>query len=302
MFTKTENTKTFTPVRTATHAVLVAVFLAAPFAAPSTAQAGPIDKIKTRVEQTHKNVRAIRGRVNAVYGDLQEKRQMLGAESKEQLVEAIRTTLEYMQHARADYAGFVGPDNCGTASDCGAFRGQIQDMIKDFIALPAELPFVENVPPVVNRLQKISNLVNHMPPPVLFVTEKAAGAPLENIKEQIETVRAIAAAMPPIPTIREINEMNKQTAKQVCTTVIDNPHIDLMQVALNNLSSNMSDVAGLLPETLDVTVAAFGTNIKFPPKLVLQVFSLVVKSVERKLKLRLAFVKSSCAVMGFPAK
>lgn len=294
MFTNTNATKTLASVRRITHTAIVAAILVTPFAA----QAGPIDRIKTRVEQTHAQVRAIRGRVNAIYNDIQEKRDMLGADGKEQLIEAIRTTVEYMQHARADYADFVGADNCGSASECGAFREQIKEMIKGFVALPTELPFVESVPPVVQRLQKVADLVDHMPPPVLYVTKKSVGAPLESIKEQVETVRAIANAMPTIPTIREINEMSKTGTQQYCTTVIDNPHIELMQVALDNLSSNMSDAAGLLPETLDVTIAAFGTNIKFPPKAVLQTLSLVVKKIERRLKLRLAFVKSQCAIMG----
>lgn len=298
MFTNTNATKTLASVRKITHTAIVAAILVTPFAA----QAGPIDRIKTRVEQTNAQVRAIRGRVNAIYNDIQEKRDMLGADGKEQLIEAIRTTVEYMQHARADYADFVGADGCNSGSECGAFREQIQNMIKNFTALPTDLPFVESVPPVVSRLQKISNLVDHMPPPVLYVTAKSVGAPLENIATQMETVRTIANAMPHVPTIREINEMGDATAKQVCSRVIDNPHIALMQVALDNLSSALSDVAGLLPETLDVTVAAFGTNIKFPPKLVLQVFSMIVKSIERKLKLRLAFVKSSCAILGYPTK
>jgi len=294
MFTNFNGTKTFTTFRKITLTAIAAAILATPFAA----QAGPIDRVKTRVEQTHAQVRAIRGRVNAIYNDVQEKRDMLGAEGKEQLIEAIRTTVEYMQHARADYADFVGADNCGAGSECGAFREQIQGMIKGFIALPTELPFVESVPPVVSRLEKVADLVNHMPPPVLYVTEKSVGAPLESIREQVETVRAIAAAMPPIPTIREINEMGEKANQQYCETIIGNPHIELMQVALDNLSSGMSDAAGLLPETLDVTIAAFGTNIKFPPKAVLQTLSLVVKTIERRLKLRLAFVKSRCAITG----
>jgi len=294
MTTTTHTSKKFASIRKATHATVIAAVLATPFAA----HAGPIDRVKSRVEQTHAQVRAIRGRVNAIYNDIQEKRDMLGAEGKEQLIEAIRTTVEYMQHARADYTDFVGADNCGAGSECGVFREQIQGMIKGFIALPTELPFVESVPPVVRRLEKVADLVNHMPPPVLYVTEKSVGAPLESIKEQVETVRAIAAAMPPIPTIREINEMGQNANQQYCETLIGNPHIELMQVALDNLSSGMSDAAGLLPETLDVTVAAFGTNIKFPPKAVLQTLSLVVKVIERKLKLRLAFVKSRCAITG----
>jgi len=290
----TNTTNSFASVRKITHAAIVAAALATPFAA----HAGPIDKVKARVEQTHQQVQAIRGRVNAIYGDLQEKRQMLGAEGKEQLMEAIRTTIEYMQHARADYAGFVAPDQCGPASECGAFRKQLKEMIQAFITLPADLPFVENPPAAVTKLAKVAELVDHVPPPVLFATEKTVSGPLGNVQSLLDTVRAVSAAMPKIPTIREINELNTASAKQYCATVLDNPHIELMHVAIQNLVATMADIAGMLPDTLDVVAATFGTNIKNPPKLVMQIIAQVPKQLERNLKLRQAALKSQCAILG----
>lgn len=290
----TNTTKKFASIRTLTHAAMIAVFLAAPFAA----QAGPIDRVKTRVDQTHAQVKAIRGRVNAIYGDLQEKRQMLGAEGKEQLMEAIQTTIEYMQHARADYGGFTAPDNCGPASECGAFRKQLKDMIQGFIALPTDLPFVETVPASVGQLQKMASLLDHMPPPVLYATSKSIGAPLANVQNLLDTVRAVAEAMPEIPTIREINEMNVEAAKLHCSVVLDNPHIALLRVAFQNLAGNLTDIAGLLPDTLDVVAATFGTNIKMPPKLIMQVIALIPTQIDRKLNLRQAALKSRCAILG----
>lgn len=289
-----KSTKTFAPVRKITHAAIIAAALSTPFAA----QAGPIDKVKARVEQTHAQVRAIRGRVNAIYGDLQEKREMLGAEGKEQLMEAIRTTVEYMQHARADYAGFVAPDQCGPASECGAFRERLKSVIQGFIALPEDLPFVETIPAAVNKLAKTAELVNYVPPPALYATEKSIGGPLGNVQNLLDTVHAVAAAMPKVPTIREINDLNVDSARQYCNTVLGNPHIELMHVAFQNLVGTMADIAGLLQDDLDVVAATVGINIKNPPKLVFQLIALVPKQLERNLKLRQAALKSQCAILG----
>ncbi len=266
----------------------------------SAAPANPIEQVKNDVRKTVEKVTEIGNGVVRIQGQVNQLVGNLHGEGAEQIKEVIQSTLQYLQHVQADYADYVAPDNCGASSDCGAFREDLRDMIDGFVALPGELPFVERVPAAVKQLRKFSDLVEFIPPPILFASDNVVGDSIDDIYALVEVLLAAAESLPEIPKARDIVTLSKATAAPYCSTVIGNPHIALVQVLMNNLAATLSDVAGLMADEKDVTVATVGTNVKNPAKAVFEVIVLVLNTMTRDLENRIALLNSTCAILDLP--
>ena len=257
-------------------AVAIAVTL------PAAAQAGPIEQVKARIDKTYNKVVDTSKRVANMQAQLRQLVSNLHGEGAEQMREAIQSTLQFLQQQQAGYADFVAPDHCGPASDCGAFRAELYDLIQDFAALPSDLPFVEQVPAAAGQLQEVAGLVDFLPPPALYAANQVLGAQIGEIHDMIAMLQDAVVAMPEIPTLAEIVQMNVATAEHYCSTIPGNPHVELVQVILLNQANRLADVADMTQETIDI-VAAVGTNLKNPVKFALQLIAFIPKELERQI-------------------
>jgi hypothetical protein len=74
--------------------------------------------------------------------------------------------------------------------------------------------------------------------------------------------------------------------------------------AIETVHDTIKDTAEILPNEVTVGVTAVGGgaySVKHPAKGGLDVIILLIKTIERDLKLRLAIKKSTCAVSGYQA-
>jgi hypothetical protein len=295
----------------------VAAVIAGTALFPRVASAGILDKARAVVQQ-------VSGHIQAKVEGIQEKVEGVDGEALEQLMEIVTGMFEHLKQTQAGYKEFVGADRCGPSSPCGAFRAQLRKMIESFIQLPRELPFLENIPPAVQQLEKIAALVNHMPPPILFASEKLFGNMFGEIQYRLEMVRYAAAQIPRLPTMSQLSQASAFSGSPArnrnanedpkdfpyCSALLDTgkPHIELLAKSLEHLGDFVWDVADLMEDSktvgANVTVVAGAgatTSVKNPVKATTQVIGLVIKTVRQVVELKVAATASICALKGYKA-
>lgn len=282
-------------LRPVSRAALIAVAVSLPV----TAQAAPLDQLQSRVDQTHKQVKKINNRVAGIAKDMDEKRALMQEAGIEELQDTIRSIIQYMRHAQAGYQDFVAPDNCGRRSACGTFRDSLHDAILDFAELPQSLPFVEKIPSSVERLYAAADVVDYIPPQILYASEKAIGDSLDEVHALVEMLRSAAQRVPSLPTKDEIRAAIAQSSSagmgRACAIDTESPHILLVLQILDHTGSTLSDVADLMQDEVTGTVAA-GTSVKNPEKAAFQAMAFIVTNMKRNLETRLALLTSVCAI------
>jgi hypothetical protein len=185
---------------------------------PSAASAGLADKI----QQIRGNVTELKNTVQGKIENIQGKIEDMDGEGLEQLTETVRSLFEFVKQAQAGYKEFVGADKCGASSPCGAFRTEFRNLIRSFITLPQELPFVEQVPSAVRQLEKMVPLIDILPPVILFASEKVLGNAFEEMRYRLELVRYAASQMPKLPTMAELSRASADsTTPRAATSASD---------------------------------------------------------------------------------
>lgn len=321
-----ENNKKIT---TAARNLSAAALIAGTVCIPATGFASLFDAAKSRVAQARSQVTELKNDVQANVEEAKEKVEGLDTEGLEQAKEMVASMLQYVKKIQAGYQDFAGTDhNCAPSSPCGAFRGQLRTMILSFANLPQELPFVESVPPAVKKLGEMARLVDQMPPPILYATEKVLGSMFDEIQYRLDVVRFAAGRIPQLPTMAELSQAaaspssinptatsTRSSSRSIgtpasgfsyCSTLLvtAKPHIELLLTSIKALHETMSDIAGMMPneQTLGISfVGGVTVSIKNPPKGALDAIILITRIMERKLTLKMALTKSVCALAGYTA-
>ncbi len=286
----------FRTLRPLTGATLITLAVSLPL----SAQAGPIENIEKRVDQTHQQVKKINKNVTDIVKDMEKQQERLRKAGLEELKDTILSVLTFIRHSKAGYQSFVDPDNCGGKSQCGAFRDKLHDAILDFAELPETLPFVEEVPASVEQLYETAHVVDFIPPPVLYASAKALESNLDEVQAVVEMLRSAAERMPPLPTKSELKDAASNTSSavldQACAIDPNNPHIQLALTLLDIVGGSLNDMAGMVQEEISAAIVGEGTGVKNPLKLALQLMAFVPNTAKRSLKGQLAVIASVCAI------
>jgi hypothetical protein len=311
------NSKLFEVARRLSATSLIAAMLIV----PANASAGPLAELKSRLQQTAANVTELKNNVQSKVDSIKDQVEGLDGEALEQLMETVGSMLQYVKQAQAGYQNFVGADRCGLSSPCGVFRGKLRKLIETFVALPKELPFVEQVPPAVRQLEVVAKLVDHMPAPILFGAEKVLGNVFEEIQYRLELVRFAASQAPRFPTMSELSRASTtmsaprgtktSNAEPVadfpyCTAILDTGevHVELLAKSLEHVGDFLWDLADMMEENKTVVVNAVaggGTSVKNPAKGTTQLIGFVIKTIRQVVELKVAATASICALHGYKA-
>jgi hypothetical protein len=302
-------------VRTLTASALIASFVCI----PTASSAG----MRDRVQQVRNDVTELKNKVQGKVDDVKDKVEDLNGEGLEQLMETVASMVEYVKNAQAGYKDFVAAQKCAANSPCGTFRIGLRKMIESFINLPKEMPFMEHVPPAARQLEKIVKLVEFIPLPLLYASEKVLGNVFEDIQYRLELVKYAASQMPPLPTMTELNHASAYSSRNssvssrsssasssttfpYCTAVLDTgkPHIELLAKSLEHLGDFLWDLADMMEENKTVVVNAVaggGTSVKNPVKENTQRIGFVIKTIRQVVELKVAATASICAAQGYKA-
>jgi hypothetical protein len=301
------------------HTFTVSALLAGMLLTPGSSNAGLADKIVDLKSKVQDKVEIVKDKAADIKGD-----------AVEQIVEMVLPMIQFIKKQQEGYKDFTGVNNCGQGSPCAVFRQKISKMIVSFATLPEQLPFVETIPTAVKQLEELAQLVDYLPPTMLYAAEKTLAQSFDEIQFRLDMLRFAASNIPAIPTMAELSQ-SVASSQQVnyaadssggkrakkssaanpaypanCALILDKakPHIDLVLTAIKTVHEQIKDTADVLPNevTVGVTAVAGGTySVKHPAKGGLDLVILVIKSIERDLTLRLAIHKSFCAALGYQA-
>lgn len=334
MKTSTHKEKNTGAVRNISAAAVIATMLVS----PAAALANPLGALKSKVQQATARVTELKNNVHAKVESVKEKIEEMDGEGLEQLMETVGSMLEYLKQAQAGYQQFVGADKCGASSPCGVFRTNLRKMIESFIKLPGEMPFVEHVPPAVHRLEQFAKVIDILPPPILFASEKVLGNAFEEIKYRLDMLRYAVSQAPRFPTMAELSDASARTSSvrtsttasdkpgnpgrpntsnaasasatpvdfPYCAALLDHgkPHVELVTKALEHVGDFLWDLADMMEESKTVVVNAVaggGTSVKNPAKGTTQLVGFVIKSIRQVAELKIAATASICAGKGYKA-
>lgn len=284
-------------------------FISASLIMPTTASAGVLDTINSRVSSIYSRVNSIYSQVRSTQGQIYEivesmnqTKNSLSSEGAKQMLDVVRSTLAFLEQSRDQYQRFSGPDDCGIGSPCNDYRDSLHGLIENVSSLPADLPFRGDFTSIADRLEKASQLMDRIPTFVLFASEQVAGDTIEKASDLLSELRSIVAEIPEIPTLEKLNTMADAEFHEVCSSVLDNPHIKLADVVLDNMAGYLSDFADFTQDniTFGITAVAGGTvSVKNPMKGTLQTVAFVVKTMKRQLNYSVALVNSVCKIAGY---
>ena len=90
------------------------------------------------------------------------------------VVEQLKQTMGLVQQMQADYEYFSGGEGC--AATCAAFRSSLKNTFNSFALLVSELPALSSESGLVENMQRVSNLIDYLPPRALYLLWQAMSA------------------------------------------------------------------------------------------------------------------------------
>jgi len=317
-------TLTITSITKAVRNVSVATLIAGMVVVPSTASAGLADKI----QQVRGNVTELKNNVQKKVENVQDKIEDIDGDGLEQIKDDIESMFRFIKQTQASYKEFVGADKCGVRSPCGVFRTELRSMIQSFVALPGELEFVEHVPPAVRQLEKMTKLVDFLPPPILFASETVLGNAFDEIRYRIELVRYAASQTPKLPTMDELSQASARSTARVssgdtnptlartttttepdpsfpyCTKVLDTRKAgrELLTTVLEHLGDFVWDLADTMEDSkAGGTSPGVTSSWKNPSKATVQKAGLIIKGIRQVIEIKVAATAAICEKNGYKA-
>jgi hypothetical protein len=308
-------------VRTLTASALIASFVLM----PATSSAGLMDKVTELKNKVQAKVENVKGKIDDLDG-----------ENLEEFLETVKSMVRFVKQSQADYKTFVG-DKCGASSPCGMFRTEFRKTIESFMSLPHQLHFIEHVPPAARKLGNVVKLIDIMPPPILYASEKVLGNAFEELQYRLELVRYAAAQVPRFPTMAELSDASVSSSVRVtandkggspnggnrpsntpppaaaqepfpefpyCNALLNTgkPHIDLLAKTLEHVGDFVWDLADTMEDSKTVGVSPGATSsVKNPTKGMTQTVGLVIKSIRQVVEITVAATASICAQKGYKA-
>jgi len=321
MKTINSDAKVAKAVRTMTASALIAGFVLM----PGNSSAGLMDKVtelKNKVQVKVENVKEVSD---------------LDGENLEEFLETVKSMVRFVKQSQADYKTFVGSDKCGASSPCGAFRADFRNLIESVMSLPQELHFIEHVPPAARKLGNVVKLLDVMPPPILYATEKVLGNAFEELQYRLELVRYAAGQLPRFPTMAQLSDASASSSVRVtsndkggspnggtppsstppaaaaqepipefpyCNALLNTgkPHIDLLAKTLEHVGDFLWDLADTMEDSKTVGVSPGATtSVKNPAKGTTQTIGFVIKTIRQVVEIKVAATASICAAKGYKA-
>lgn len=301
----------------------VCVATALAISLPGIAMAGPFGKAKSPKPVVHLgNVVAKAGRKVAKAAK-KGPAPLPGAEIVElvrdlDLEQQLLDTVALMQEIEADYQYFSG-GLTGCKAECKAFRKQLKDAFSDFLWLVEDVPALQNSAGLIEKIERVSNLVDYVPPRALYLMWQALDGRLDEIRTAVDGIGRILDTLPPLADVSDIaaamNDTAAKAEKEVCEWVRADPaYIELVQAELERLAWVLGTVAGFIPDievegaagaeagmaVANATAeAALAMKITDPLKIALQVVQTIPETINWAIKLNILRAKVYCDARGY---
>lgn len=182
-------------------AICIATAIA--IAAPGLALAGVLDRAKSGIQ-------TVKTRTGIVITNVQQRRPLASqidnakAQADEifdkvrelKVVEQLRQTMGLVQQMQADYDYFSGGEGC--AATCAGFRSSLKNTFDSFALLVSELPALSSESGLVENMQRVSNLIDYLPPRALYLLWQAMSSKMSELETASDDIRQTLAQLPPL--------------------------------------------------------------------------------------------------------
>ncbi|MGD8926568.1 MAG: hypothetical protein PVG20_06945 [Thioalkalispiraceae bacterium] len=269
---KVENTKARVQARTHTVATKVK-------AAPGN--------IKDRVED-------ISNKLNEIYSQVEANRPIMNKVKNGKMMQSLKEVVEFMQDSQEEYQYFAN----GQVDD---FRRDIQDMLYDFGYIVEAFPAIENGDKIMDKLDKVSNLIDKIPSQFLFIVHKAVGEKLADVREKVGNISKDLASLPRLPKPRILLQDPHAYEVEMCKLVGSRANavrIAVIKARLKRIIFTLKTITDYLPNdlTFNVTAVAGGgfTATKHPAQAPFQIPLTILEAVELTIDNNVAIANALC--------
>jgi len=143
---------------------VVAKVKAAPAAAVSKVQDAPLN-IQAQVED-------VLAKVNEIYGQVEDSRPLMNVIKDGKIINDLQDIMVFLNETRADYEQFA---NSGVQS----FSQDVSGLLYDFGDIASIMQVADGMD---TRLAKAEDLINRMPPQLMYVMHEALGASIADMR------------------------------------------------------------------------------------------------------------------------
>jgi len=181
----------------------ISIATAIAIAAPGLASAGMLDRaksgiqtVKTRTGIVITNVQQHRPLANQVDTVKAQAGEIFDQVKQLKVVEQLKQTMGLVQQMQADYEYFSGGEGC--AATCAAFRSSLKNTFNSFALLVSDLPALNSESGLVENMQRVSNLIDYLPPRALYLLWQAMSGKMAELETASDGIRQTLAQLPPL--------------------------------------------------------------------------------------------------------
>jgi hypothetical protein len=288
---------------------------------PGIATAGLLSKAKSRAQSAKANtatvlsivhkkgqaVSAVQGTVQGAAQDLPTPAELFQMLRELDLPNQLRGTMELARQMNADYAKF-SPDK---------FRNEVKAVLDDYLWLAQSVPGLQDRTGLLDNISRASNLIDYVPPRVLYMMSQALGDQLAGLSTAAENMRTALDMLPPFISPADAWTYARTGAgavadSRVCKWVAlkDKPFVAWFKAEVTAIAWALKTAEGLIPNpeikvegggTAGVAVAnaagAAGTTVKplDPLHNALKVAAVIPEAINMAIDLNMARATMLCA-------
>lgn len=223
--------------------------------------------------------------------------------------EHLEQTVALVQEMQRGYRTFSG-GAFGCEGPCVDFRNELKEILGEFLALTADVPALSERTFLVSNLQRLTNLVDYVPPRALYLMKQALGNHLDEIWATTDKIREGVETLQPLLTAAD------ETGDALCAWVGKDQKlfVELWQARFQATAWTFKTISGYIPD-LEVEgeigveggvgvayvtgAAAFSLKPTDVPKWVFKTGAVIPELLSHVVKVSLAQAAWTCEVRGF---
>ncbi len=257
-----------------------------------------VSRTQGTIDDVWKQLADMSQKLEMIYAEAWAHQPMMDRLRSGPLMQGVDAAIEFLDQRQDEFQQFENQGAEIFRQDLVALFSDLQGIMQAFPAISSDN--------AAQRLNKVSELIQHMPVLFLFAMNQAVGPQLPILKETVADIGLKLAEMPKLPRQRDLLADPLAYEPQLCDLVTNKrlaTHIATVQARLKLASWMLKSIKDLTPSdlTLSGTVVAGGgvTVSKHPARIPFEVVGgVVVDGVSLRIDTIMTMAKTVCQVTG----
>ena len=205
---------------------------------PGLASAGLGDRVRSGIQTVRTgssivitNVQQHRPLANAVETVGVPAAEIFDTVKQLQVVDQLKQTIALVQHMQADYDYFSGGQGC--SATCASFRDRLKNVFGNFALLVSEIPALSSESGLIENIQRVAGLIDHLPPRALYLLWQTLSAKMDQLEAAADEIRQTLVNLPPLESVTGFGARGTGMSTMSVGTTVRGP--------ASNFASNVSD-------------------------------------------------------------